>query len=112
MHGKLQFNKVSQSSLIFQKNFQLLSEINMYCLHMVHFVTHSNSDANTKNFAHNKNKQIQRIYVPAKNFLRNKESSENVKFIGGATLTRYILSTYVDSNNAWKITKFSLQKKC
>ena len=37
---------------------------------------------------------------PAKNFfLRNKESSENVKFIGRDTLTRYILSTYVDSNN-------------
>ena len=33
-------------------------------------------------------------------FLRNKESSENVKFIRGVTLTRYILSTYVDSNNA------------
>ena len=33
-------------------------------------------------------------------FLRNTESSENVKFIGGVTLTRYLLSTYVDSNNA------------
>ena len=33
-------------------------------------------------------------------FERNKELSENVKFIGGVTLTRYILSTYVDSNNA------------
>ena len=37
---------------------------------------------------------------PAKIFYRNKESSENVKFIGGVTLTRYILTTYVDSNNA------------
>ena len=37
---------------------------------------------------------------PPKIFLRNKESSENVKFIGGVTLTRYILSIYVDSNNA------------
>ena len=47
------------------------------------------------------NKQIQRIYVPPPRFfLRNKESSENVKFIRGVTLTRYILSTYVDSNNA------------
>ena len=47
------------------------------------------------------NKQIQRIYVPRQYlFLRNKESSENVKFIGEATLTRYILSTYVDNNNA------------
>ena len=47
------------------------------------------------------NKQIQRIYVPRQDFfLRNKESSENVKFIRGVTLTRYILSTYVDSNNA------------
>ena len=44
-------------------------------------------------------------------FIRNKESSENVKFIGGGTLTRYILSTYVDSNNALKMTKFNLQKK-
>ena len=48
-----------------------------------------------------RNKQIQRIYVPRQDFfLRNKESSENVKFIRGVTLTRYILSTYVDSNNA------------
>ena len=48
-----------------------------------------------------KNKQIQRIYVPRQDFfLRNKESSEKVKFIRGVTLTRYILSTYVDSNNA------------
>ena len=47
------------------------------------------------------NKQIQRIYVPRQDcFLRNKKSSENVKFIRGVTLTRYILSTYVDSNNA------------
>ena len=37
---------------------------------------------------------------PVKNFFKDKESSENVKFIGGVTLTRYILSTYVDSNNA------------
>ena len=37
---------------------------------------------------------------PPRIFSRNKESSENVKFIGGVTLTRYILSTYVDSNNA------------
>ena len=38
---------------------------------------------------------------PPLNFcLRNKESSENVKFIRRVTLTRYILSTYVDSNNA------------
>ena len=48
-----------------------------------------------------KNKQIQRIYVPCQDFfLRNKESSEKVKFIRGVTLTRYILFTYVDSNNA------------
>ena len=33
-------------------------------------------------------------------FLRNTESSENVKFIGGFIHTRYILSTYVDSINA------------
>ena len=47
------------------------------------------------------NKQIQRIYVPRQDFfLRNKESSEKVKFIRGVTLTRYILFTYVDSNNA------------
>ena len=47
------------------------------------------------------NKQIQRIYVPRQDFyLRNKESSKNVKLIRGVTLTRYILSTYVDSNNA------------
>ena len=31
--------------------------------------------------------------------LKNKESSENVKFIGGVTLTMFIMSTYVDSNN-------------
>ena len=37
---------------------------------------------------------------PPRFFLRNKESSENVKFIRGVTITRYILSTYVDSNNA------------
>ena len=30
---------------------------------------------------------------PPRFFLRIKESSENVKFIGGVTLTRYILST-------------------
>ena len=51
----------------------------------------------------NKNKKTSKFrefMYPAKNFLRNKESSENVKFIGGATLTRYILSTYVDSINA------------
>ena len=36
---------------------------------------------------------------PPRIFLRNKESSENVKYIGGVTPTRYILSTYVDSNN-------------
>ena len=30
---------------------------------------------------------------PAKIFLRNTESSENVKFIGGFIHTRYILST-------------------
>ena len=47
------------------------------------------------------NKQIQRIYVPRQDFFfRNKESSENVKIIRGVTLTRYILCTYVDSNNA------------
>ena len=34
---------------------------------------------------------------PPRYFLRNMESSENVKFIGGVTLIRYILSTYVDS---------------
>ena len=39
---------------------------------------------------------------PAKIYLKNKESSENVKFIGGVTLTRYKLSTYVDINNASK----------
>ena len=37
---------------------------------------------------------------PPRIFLRNKESSANVKFIRGVTLTRYILSTYVDGNNA------------
>ena len=37
---------------------------------------------------------------PAKIVLRNTESSENVKFIGGFIYTRYILSTYVDSINA------------
>ena len=37
---------------------------------------------------------------PPRFFLRNKESSEKVKFIRGVTLTRYILFTYVDSNNA------------
>ena len=36
---------------------------------------------------------------PLRFFLRNKESSENVNFIG-VTLTRYLLSTDVDSNNA------------
>ena len=38
---------------------------------------------------------------PPRFFYRYKESSENVQFIiRGVTLTRYILSTYVDSNNA------------
>ena len=37
---------------------------------------------------------------PPRFFLRNKESSEKVKFIRGVTLTRYILFTYVDSYNA------------
>ena len=48
---------------------------------------------------------------PAMIFLRNKESSENVKFIGGVTLTRYILSTHIDSNIGLKKTKFNLRKK-
>ena len=47
------------------------------------------------------NKQIQKIYVPRQDFfLRNMESSENGKFIGGFIHTRYILSTYVDSINS------------
>ena len=37
---------------------------------------------------------------PAKIFLRNTESSENVKFIGVFIHTLYILSTYVDSIDA------------
>ena len=37
---------------------------------------------------------------PPRFFLRNTESSENVKFIGVFIHTRYILSTYVDSINA------------
>ena len=37
---------------------------------------------------------------PPRFFLRNMESSENVKFIGGFIHTRYILFTYVDSINA------------
>ena len=37
---------------------------------------------------------------PHQDFLRNAESSENVKFIGGFIHTRYILSTYVDGINA------------
>ena len=38
------------------------------------------------------NKQIQRICVPRQDFFnKNKESSENVKFIGGVTLSRFIL---------------------
>ena len=40
------------------------------------------------------------VCPPPRFFKRNMELSENVKFIGGVTLTRYILSTYVDSNNA------------
>ena len=54
---------------------------------------------------------------PAKISYRNKEPSENVKLIGGVALTRYILSTYVDSNNARKrlssngrkVTKYNLR---
>ena len=60
----------------------------------------------TKNGSYCENEKKERtskfreFMSPAKNlFLRNKESSENVKFIG-VTLTRYILSTYADSNNA------------
>ena len=59
-----------------------------------------------------KTSKFREFMSPAKIFfLRNKESSENVKFIRGVTLTRYILCTYVDSNNACKMTKFNLQKK-
>ena len=47
-----------------------------------------------------KRSKFREFMSPAKIFLRNKESSENVKFIRGVTLTRYILSTYVDINNA------------
>ena len=46
------------------------------------------------------NKPIQRIYVPRQDVLRNKESSENVKFIGGFIHARYMLSPYVESINA------------
>ena len=48
-----------------------------------------------------KTSKFREFMSPAKNFFyRNKESSENVKIIGGVTLTRYLLSTYVDNNNA------------
>ena len=47
-----------------------------------------------------KTSKFREFMSPAKIFLRNKESSENVKFIRGVTLTRSIMSTYVDSNNA------------
>ena len=57
-------------------------------------------------FAHSnfieKQANSENLCPPPRFFLRNKESSENVKFIKGVTLTRYmyILSTYVDINNA------------
>ena len=43
---------------------------------------------------------LENLCPPPRIVYRNKEASENVKFIGGVTLTRYLLSTYVDSNNA------------
>ena len=47
-----------------------------------------------------KTSKFREFMSPAKIFLRNTKSSENVKFIGGFIHTRYILSTYVDSINA------------
>ena len=55
-----------------------------------------------KNRMNNETSKFEEFMSPAKKFLeKNKESSENVNFTG-VTLTRYPLSTYVDSNNAWK----------
>ena len=36
---------------------------------------------------------LENLCPPPRFFLKNTESSENVKFIGGVTLTRYILFT-------------------
>ena len=65
-------------------------------------VSNTNTVWNTQQFVYFQDEQAnsENLCPPPRFFLRNKESSENVKFIRGVTLTRYILSTYVDSNNA------------
>ena len=50
----------------------------------------------TKHIKPGKTSKFREFMSHAKIFLRNTESSENVKFIGGFIHTRYILSTYVD----------------